>query len=580
MSNCSCTPFMTEFYRWCERYIPLYWNTGLSTDQNISNMCDILNRLICFDKQLCAAWKDFEEKFDANIEDTVREILNQWVIDGTLTDIITQVLQSVVNVVLLGVDNTGNKDVGDLITNILNEYTGRRIYFPAGTYKINSTVFMRTDGDYKGNILVCDSSAKFFTDGITTMFSLGNGNEASTLERFGFIGAYIDATNVTECAIFVNNHQHSFYCDGLTMRNCGNIQALKIGTDNLTSSQAYINNVNITGNGSVRGDGIVIFNTDNFFNNITVGRFKRNFVLGGGGNLISNLHTWNYGDEFNKLGISSPDEKLNYPSITVNGANNFSNIQIDNGSPGILLTNNAIQNRFNNVAFNFEENFPWAKQTDLACCTRVAGYNQTLGNTFEFDGVSFLPKVGQYIRLLSFNRYDRMTTYPFGVYWKMPFIATRENKLRCMECDFGRTIYEKTPCLTTNLNIADVSKVTLVGYIGMNISTMQSIYTFYGTEKGEVKCRITNNNGTITVESEIIEPFAVNTSVFIGNTTEVVNGFTVVPVYFQSHTSGSIYTSLIVEPTKPLDVFNSFVPFKLPEWIDKPDGLIEVKLYE
>lgn len=88
MSNCSCTPFMTEFYRWCERYVPLYWNTGLSTDQNISNMCNILDKLICFDKQLCLTWNEFESEFNTNLNETINNILNQWLKDGTIKDII------------------------------------------------------------------------------------------------------------------------------------------------------------------------------------------------------------------------------------------------------------------------------------------------------------------------------------------------------------------------------------------------------------------------------------------------------------------------------------------------------------
>ena len=323
-----------------------------------------------------------------------------------------------------------------------------------------------------------------------------------------------------------------------------------------------------------------IESTDNLLNNIVIGRMKRNLVLGGGGNLITNLHTWNYGSEYEKLGIQSPDEKLKYPSITVNGSNNFNSVQIDNGTPAILLTQNAIQNRFNDITFNYETDFPWASTADKCCCVKVGGENANLGNSFEFSGVTFQPTAVNHISLLKFYRYDRNTIFPFGSTWKLPFNATRENKLRCLECDFGRTIYEKTPCITPNLTVEDETKVFLVGYIGMNISTMESIYTFYGVEKGEVKVKMVNNDGVVTTTSEIIENFANNVSLFIGNSTQIINDFVVVPVYYKSNNTGTLYSSLIVEPTKPLDIFNSFVPFRLPYWIDKPDGVTEVKLYE
>ena len=587
MANCiTPSPTVIECNNLCnlcnfmKRVLPTSIDDELSDLELFNKMVKWAKLAIQFDEQICAEWNAFQTKFEANIEDTVRDILNQWILDGTLTDIITQVLQSVVNVVLLGVDNTGNEDVGGLITNILSEYTGRKIYFPAGTYKINSTVRMRTDGDFKGNILVCDSDAKFITDGVATMFIFGNGNAASTLERFGFEGGFIDCKNVTECGIKINNNQYSCVINNLLMRNCGNIKGIQLGDGQGTSSQAYLTNITITGDGTVQGDGLLINSTDNYLCNINIGRMKRNLVFGGGGNLCTNVHTWNYGSEYEALGISTPEEKLKYPSITINGSNNFNCVQVDNGTPAVLLTENAIQNRFAGITFNYEKDFPWAKATDKCCCVRVNGQNDTLSNTFEFSGVTFQPTEVNHVSLLKFFRYDRYTTFPFGTSWKFPFYATRENKLRCLECDFGRTIYEKTPCITTNLTVEDETKVFLVGYIGMNFSTMESIYTFYGVEKGEVKVRIVNNNGTITVTSEIIESFANNVSIFIGNSTQTINDFVVVPVYYKSNNTGTLYSSLIVDPTKPLDVFNSFVPNKLPEWIDKPDGVIEVKLYE
>lgn len=65
-----------------------------SIDDELS-MLELYNKMvkwaevaIQFDEQICAEWDSFQTKFDANIEDTVRDILNQWLLDGTITDII------------------------------------------------------------------------------------------------------------------------------------------------------------------------------------------------------------------------------------------------------------------------------------------------------------------------------------------------------------------------------------------------------------------------------------------------------------------------------------------------------------
>ena len=522
---------------------------------------------------------NFISQFDDNLTGTVKTILLSWVDDGTLNNLLTQISQSVINAVICGIDNTGGKDVGEDITNLLSNFTGRKIYFPAGTYKINTSVTMRTDDIYRGNMIICDADAKFTTDGVTTMFILGNGNAASTLEKFGFDGGYIDCKNVSECGIKINNNQYSCIINNVLMRNCGDITAVLLGDDTTTSSQAYITNLTITGDGSVRGIGLQINSTDNYLCNINIGRMKHNIIFAGGGNLGVNIHTWNYGDEYQNLGISSVDEKLTYDSIRINGSNNFSNIQVDNGTPAITFTRNAINNTIDGCTFNYENNFPWGSTNDDCRCISVLGQQSTYGNTFHVNGIVFSPKSNS-ISLIKFFLYDRNTVFPYGHSWSAPYNADRGNILKTKECDFARTIYKTTPCLSTYITVSDTSKCCLLGYIGMNLTPMNAFYNFSDNLGGNVDVHIKNNNGTITVTSKINNNFADNTTILIGNSTTVINDFTVVPVYYKAETSGARYSSCLITPVLPVDIFNSFVPMKTPEWINVPSNVISVDCYQ
>lgn len=571
---------INNFRFWCQKVLPLVYDDSLSYYEVLCKVSDKVNEVIDSQNGLRDEVDKFIEKFNTSIYDIVAGIVNEWKNDGTLSEILSNISQSVINAVICGIDNTGVNDCGEDISNLLDKFTGRKIYFPKGLYKINTSVRMRTDDAYRGNILVCDSDAKFITDGVTTMFILGNGSAAGSLEKFGFDGGFIDCKGVTECGVKINNNQYSCVINNLLMRNCGDINAIQLGDGQSTSAQAYFSNLTITGDGSMKGKGLVIQSTDNYLININIGRMKNNLVLNGGGNLCSNIHTWDYGTELQALGISTPSEKLQYGSIVVNGSNNFANVQVDNGTPAIQLTQNAIQNTFHGVTFNYEEDFPWGKSTDECCCINVTGQQSTLSNTFHFDGVVFSPRTTNFVRLLKFFKYDRTVQFPFGFQWKCEYNASRANILRTMECDFARTIYKTTNCLSTYFSVSDVNKCCLVGYLGMNISTMTGHYKFYGVDKGEVDVAVTNNNGVITVNSTLVNSFSDNTNLLFGNATTTINGFVVVPVYYKPNSTGTRYNGLLVNPVSPTDVFNSFIPFRIPEWVDIPENTIAVKCYQ
>lgn len=566
---------------WVQKILPLVYDDSLSYYEVLAKSVNKINELVKSNNSLDTAWNEFQNTFSENLNDTVTDILTAWKTDGTLNTIIENLLHGIVNAVLLGADNTGNTDTGELINTLCNTFTGRIIYFPAGTYKINTPVIIRNDGDFKGNILKCDPDAKFVTDGVATMFTFGNGTQANTLEKFGFDGGYIDATNITSIAVLANDLEYSFIADNLVIRNLSNAIGIKIGTNINTSTQAMLKDITITGDGSVTSEGVIIFGTDNYLVNINIGRNKRNIVFSGGGNIVSNLHTWNYGEEYEALGITNPTSRItNYPSITINGSNVFNNVQVDNGTPAILVTNNAIQNTFCGVTFNYESDFPWAGDDDYCCCVYIHSANSILGNMIDLgDDIIFQPNTNNKVRLLKFAVYDKNNVYPFGIGWKARTNASPQMHSRFMICDFANTIYKKTKCLSGNFTVTDASKAALIGYIGANVLPSGCQYNFYDVNNNKAEINLTvDTDGNVTANSNIVKSFTAQSSLLIGTKTETINELTVIPVYIQYQYTGLKVYSLFVEPESVTDVFNSFIPNLTPTFIDAPTDVTKISL--
>lgn len=81
-----------------KRVLPTAIDEELSELELFNKMVKWAKVAIQFDEQICAEWDSFQTKFDANIEDTVRDILNQWLLDGTLKDIIQNDIFNELNV--------------------------------------------------------------------------------------------------------------------------------------------------------------------------------------------------------------------------------------------------------------------------------------------------------------------------------------------------------------------------------------------------------------------------------------------------------------------------------------------------
>lgn len=487
--------------------------------------------------------------------------------------------KDIINAVKEGCDNTGAIDCGNLINNLCAEYTGCTIFFPKGRYKINTPVIVRNDGSFLGNILAGEPGTEFFTDGIDTMLTFGNNTTAATINKTGIADIFVNAENVTSVAVMVGDNQYSFYCNNLIIRNCGDINALQLCNNNKTSLQAYINNLVVTGNGSMLGVGLRINGTDNYLCNVNIGRMKNNINFAGGGNLCSNIHTWILDDDINKLGSKTPSEKMQYSSIIFSGSNIISDLQVDNGSPAVEFNQYAVQNTIGNASFNYQDNFPWATSSDDCKAVYISG-SGSLGNNISIKNISFQPATGNKIDLIGFHKYDGTTVYPLGIGWdvKIPK-KTKAMALRFPECSFANTIYEKTPILTTNVNVTDTSKCSLLGYIGFSNTNMISTYKFYDLRGGEVVVQMNLNNNVITSTGSIIRSFSNNVQLLIDKNVSIVNGLRVAKLYYKSNNTGAIYNSILAEPVTSPDLFNSFIPLKNYKEIELPSSYDTIKLY-
>ena len=96
-----------KFY--CQKVLPLVYDESLSYYEVVCKVAKTVNDLICFNKELCAEWEKFRDEFSANINDTVRDILNQWVIDGTLETIINEEVFGKIKVDISNLENEMNE---------------------------------------------------------------------------------------------------------------------------------------------------------------------------------------------------------------------------------------------------------------------------------------------------------------------------------------------------------------------------------------------------------------------------------------------------------------------------------------
>lgn len=214
------------FYLWCEKYLPIYWNEGLSLDENIGRFTCVVNELIKFDKELLEAYQDVitqfgdlksyvENYFDSlNVTTAINNKIDSMAESGELTDLIsskllTGIYKKIINV-LSPPESTDLPLVNDWTANSFTDNTSRfqalidkygqgvLYFFPDGIYGFSGSVtiphgFIALVGT---NYNYCRIRLESTT--LETLITIGSSTAMTpyvTIENIGFIDSYAYASN-------------------------------------------------------------------------------------------------------------------------------------------------------------------------------------------------------------------------------------------------------------------------------------------------------------------------------------------------------------------------------------------------
>lgn len=160
------------------------------------------------------AWEEFQKNFDSELDQTVKDQLTEWLNDGTLASIISQLISELpyINIKDYGAVGNGIKDDSDAIQAAIKyaESVGCGcIFFPRGRYLISNgftcTVSIRLLGEGIGESLIIANSSNFswfkFTRNVTYV----------NISQLSFMDGEIPGTQSTML---------DFDCSNITIADC------------------------------------------------------------------------------------------------------------------------------------------------------------------------------------------------------------------------------------------------------------------------------------------------------------------------------------------------------------------------
>ena len=457
---------------------------------------------------------------------------------------------SLVNVVVEGISNTGVSDVSEDIQDLLNENVGKKIYFPAGDYIINSPVTIPD-----GTIIECDSNAYFHATRNTGHLFIVGINPASNLQVTGIVGGQFDGTNVTAAIIFINDNTYASYVDNVYISNCRTI-GIQICSNNQTSSQAFLNNIRIIGTPHTvsTGTGIMAYGTDNYFMNINIGRCKVGINFGGSGTLAVNVHVWNSADyEF-------PDNYTlleGFNSIRNSGNNRIANLHVDNGYHAIHLTQYNTHLTVVNPVFNYDDKMEHVLGSSTTACMLYYTSQSSFAykSSFDVSGVMLAPPStidASNLRSIRYSSFapntDSVCRYPAS-FSRFEYYGTAQLVHFLPQWDEINNALRKTgalPLMADWLENADPTKYYKVGYIcGERGDGILKIYDGRGGGYTEVAVKI--REGSITITQGKLIRFAINKQLIISTDTEIHDGKTLYPIYLKYPAAVSDSDDILIE---------------------------------
>lgn len=227
---------------------------------------------------------DVQNEIDTKLDDMVES--------GDFDIILNTYLNSWINAVLYGFDNTGKKNNDGIMSNYMLEGNGRPLYFPNGTYNFSSSFNFINDIQ-----LILDNKAELKYVGDNTEYFIGiraYSNANDYLNKVRISGGIINANNKAQCAIGFNK------CRRATLENCRIINTLKYGIKTslantvdgdvriincFLENEFDVEEIATTGTYGIYNNGF-----DNFFESITILNFQYAIYTVSGN--FSNIQAW------------------------------------------------------------------------------------------------------------------------------------------------------------------------------------------------------------------------------------------------------------------------------------------------
>ena len=179
------------------------------------------------------------------------------------------------NTVLFGVDNTGATDASATIQTLWN--THKKLYFPAGTYKISTPITLDGEGYWEAH-----KGARFVADNTDSVLVLTGTQGVVDPEYLYITGGVYDGNGVADKCINGVSSQY-LVIDGI---ECANAKTVELDTWDCHACR--VSNVNITGNHSDTG---MYCAFDAQYDNIRIWNCKVGAKIRGV-SLFSNIYMW------------------------------------------------------------------------------------------------------------------------------------------------------------------------------------------------------------------------------------------------------------------------------------------------
>ncbi|MBR2431420.1 MAG: hypothetical protein IKB23_00710 [Clostridia bacterium] len=236
--------------------------------------------------------------------------------------------------------NTG-EDVSDAIQKIIDENPHRTIYFPDGEYILSKPICTPADPRIAVSLeLSCFAILRASDDWSSdeAMVRLGGKYAFNNIHLCGsnyyFKGGIIDGNKIAK-GISIDSGRETLISH-VSIKNTTLGIHIKRGA-NSGSSDADIDNVNITGNRKVGSIGVYLEGLDNTLTNMRIAAIQTGVLLHSGGNFLRNIHP---------LGGVKQDEPEYYANScafreTTRGGNFYDSCYSDNFAVGFESAPNA-----------------------------------------------------------------------------------------------------------------------------------------------------------------------------------------------------------------------------------------------